>query len=254
MRYHIMTLFPEFIEQSTQHSIIKRAQENKIIEIKNYNIRDFSTNKHKKVDDYPYGGGAGMVMGVEPIVLCFDHISKENNIEKSKSRTIFMSPRGPQLTQKKAEELTQYEDLIILCGHYEGVDQRAIDMIVDEEISIGDYILTGGEIGALVIIDATARLIDGVLNKIESHMDESFSNNLLEYPHYTRPRDYSGHEVPEVLLNGNHKHIQEWRFEKSLEITLERRPDLLGKLETEEFSKSEKKIYQKVCQSLSKKL
>lgn len=253
MRYHIMTLFPEFIEQSTEHSIIKRAKDNKIIEIKNYNIRDFSTNKHKKVDDYPYGGGAGMVMAVEPIELCFEHIVKENELEKSKSRTIFMSPRGQQLTQKKAEELTQYDDLIILCGHYEGVDQRAIDMIVDEEISIGDYILTGGEIGALVIIDTTARLIDGVLNKTESHMDESFSDDLLEYPHYTRPREYKGHEVPEVLLNGNHKHIDEWRFEKSLEITLERRSDLIEKQEVSKFTKSEKKIYEKVCQSLIKK-
>lgn len=248
MNYHIMTLFPEFIDSATEHSIIKRAKENEIIDIKSYNIRDFSESKHKKVDDYPFGGGAGMVMGVQPIVDCHEHILSVNNLEKKQVRTIYMSPKGETLTQKKAEELASYENLIILCGHYEGVDQRAIDMIVDEEISIGDYILTGGELGALVIIDATARLIGGVLNKEESHMDESFSNNLLEYPQYTRPREYRGLEVPEVLLSGNHKLIEQWRFEKSLEVTKERRTDLLQKLDVKSLSKSDKKIYDKVLQ------
>lgn len=248
MNYHIMTLFPEFIDSATEHSIIKRAKENEIIDIKSYNIRDFSESKHKKVDDYPFGGGAGMVMGVQPIVDCHEHILSVNNLEKKQVRTIYMSPKGETLTQKKAEELASYENLIILCGHYEGVDQRAIDMIVDEEISIGDYILTGGELGALVIIDATARLIGGVLNKEESHMDESFSNNLLEYPQYTRPREYRGLEVPEVLLSGNHKLIEQWRFEKSLEVTKERRTDLLEKLDVKNLSKSDKKIYNKVLQ------
>lgn len=246
MKYHIMTLFPEFIDSATQHSMIKRAKENEIIEIKSYNIRDFSQNKHKKVDDYPFGGGAGMVMGAEPIDRCYEYIVSSNEIDKKKCRTIYMSPRGEQLTQKKAQELTKYDDLIILCGHYEGVDQRVVDMIVDEEISIGDYIITGGEIGALVIIDATARLIEGVLNKEESHMDESFSDNLLEYPHYTRPREYKGIEVPEVLLNGNHSKIDQWRFEKSLEITSKRRPDLLEKFDFTKLSKIQKKIYEKV--------
>jgi len=246
MKYHIMTLFPEFIDSATDHSMIKRAKDNEIIEIKSYNIRDFSQNKHKKVDDSPFGGGAGMVMSAEPIDGCFEHIIESNQIDKAKCRTIYMSPKGQQLTQKKAQELTQYEDLIILCGHYEGVDQRAVDMIIDEEISIGDYILTGGEIGALVIIDTTARLIDGVLNKAESHMDESFSDNLLEYPHYTRPREYKGLEVPEVLLNGNHSKIEQWRFEKSLEITLKRRPDLLKMFDLKKLSKIQKKIYEKV--------
>ncbi|MGL5256771.1 MAG: tRNA (guanosine(37)-N1)-methyltransferase TrmD [Proteocatella sp.] len=248
MNYHIMTLFPEFIDSATEHSIIKRAKENEIIDIKSYNIRDFSESKHKKVDDYPFGGGAGMVMGVQPIVDCHEHILSVNNLEKKQVRTIYMSPKGETLTQKKAEELASYENLIILCGHYEGVDQRAIDMIVEEEISIGDYILTGGELGALVIIDATARLIGGVLNKEESHMDESFSNNLLEYPQYTRPREYRGLEVPEVLLSGNHKLIEQWRFEKSLEVTKERRTDLLQKLDVKSLSKSDKKIYDKVLQ------
>lgn len=248
MNYHIMTLFPEFIDSATEHSIIKRAKENEIIDIQSYNIRDFSESKHKKVDDYPFGGGAGMVMGVQPIVDCHEHILSVNNLEKKQVRTIYMSPKGETLTQKKAEELASYENLIILCGHYEGVDQRAIDMIVDEEISIGDYILTGGELGALVIIDATARLIGGVLNKEESHMDESFSNNLLEYPQYTRPREYRGLEVPEVLLSGNHKLIEQWRFEKSLEVTKERRTDLLQKLDVKSLSKSDKKIYDKVLQ------
>lgn len=246
MKYHIMTLFPELIESATEHSMIKRAKENNIIEIESYNIRDFSENKHKKVDDYPFGGGAGMVMGVQPISDCYDYILNSNNLTKENTKTVFMSPKGATLNQRKAEELSKQENLIILCGHYEGVDQRAIDMIVDEEISIGDYILTGGELGALVLIDATARLIEGVLNKEESHMEESFSNNLLEYPQYTRPREYKTLEVPEVLLNGNHKLIDQWRFEKSLEITKERRKDLFEKLEIEKFSKAEKKIYENV--------
>ena len=246
MNYHIMTLFPEFIESATEHSIIKRAKENNIISVESYNIRDFSENKHKKVDDYPFGGGAGMVMSVQPIVDCHEHIINLNKLTKENTKTVFMSPKGTTLTQNKAQELAKYENLIILCGHYEGVDQRAIDMIVDEEISIGDYILTGGELGALVIIDATARLIEGVLNKEESHMDESFSNNLLEYPQYTRPREYKSLEVPEVLLNGNHKLIEAWRFEQSLEITKERRNDLFKQLKVTELNKSEKKIYEKV--------
>lgn len=250
MRYHIMTLFPEFIDSSTQHSIIKRAMDKGIISINSYNIRDFSLSRHKKVDDYPFGGGAGMVMSPEPIDRCFEHIMSESVIDRSKCRTIYMSPRGQQLTQKKVQELTQYEDLIILCGHYEGVDQRALDMLIDEEISIGDYILTGGELGAMVVVDATARLIDGVLNKEESHMDESFSDGLLEYPHYTRPREYKGLEVPEVLLSGNHSMIDQWRFEKSLEITSQRRPDLFKMFDFTKLSKINKRIYEKVLNKM----
>lgn len=250
MRYHIMTLFPELIESSTQHSIIKRAMDNGIISIRSYNIRDFTLSRHKKVDDYPFGGGAGMVMSPEPIDRCFEHIVSEGGIDRSRCRTIYMSPRGQQLTQKKVQELTQYEDLIILCGHYEGVDQRALDMIIDEEISIGDYILTGGELGALVVIDTTARLIEGVLNKEESHMDESFSDGLLEYPHYTRPREYKGLEVPEVLLSGNHSMIDQWRFEKSLEITWQRRPDLFKMFDFTKLSKIKRRIYEKVLNKM----
>ena len=191
-----------------------------------------------------------MVMSPEPIDRCFEHIMSEGVIDRSKCRTIYMSPRGQQLTQKKVQELTQYEDLIILCGHYEGVDQRAVDMLIDEEISIGDYNLTGGELGAMVVVDATARLIDGVLNKEESHMDESFSDGLLEYPHYTRPREYKGLEVPEVLLSGNHSMIDQWRFEKSLEITSQRRPDLFKMFDFTKLSKINKRIYEKVLNKM----
>ena len=246
----VLTLFPEFFYDLSNWSIIGRAVENNIVEINSTNIRDFSKNKHKKVDDYPFGGGAGMVMSPEPIDRCFEHIMSEGVIDRSKCRTIYMSPRGQQLTQKKVQELTQYEDLIILCGHYEGVDQRAVDMLIDEEISIGDYILTGGELGAMVVVDATARLIDGVLNKEESHMDESFSDGLLEYPHYTRPREYKGLEVPEVLLSGNHSMIDQWRFEKSLEITSQRRPDLFKMFDFTKLSKINKRIYEKVLNKM----
>lgn len=246
MNYHVMTLFPEFIQEASSHSILKRGIENNLITVTPHNIRDFSTNKHKKVDDYPFGGGAGMVMSVDAIVLCHENILINNNLNKDKVHTIYMSPKGKTLTQAKAEELGTYDNLIIICGHYEGIDQRAIDMVVDEEISIGDYILTGGELGAMVVIDSTARLHKGVLNKQQSHEEESFAGNLLEYPQYTRPREFRGQEVPSVLLSGNHKLVDEWRLEKSLEITKERRQDLFAKINTSQYSKQEKKIYEKV--------
>lgn len=224
MNYHVMTLFPEVITQATGFSILKRAQEESKIAIKPYDIRDYSTNKHNKVDDYPFGGGFGMVMSPEPVVLCHREIMK--NI-KGTHRTIFMSPKGRKLNQGIVNELLQYDNLILLCGHYEGIDQRAIDLVVDEEISIGDYVLTGGEIPAIALIEATARLVENVLVNPESHQEESFNNSMLEYPQYTRPREFEGHEVPGVLLSGNHKQIEDWRFEQSLRITLERRSDLL---------------------------
>ncbi len=226
MKFTVLTLFPEMIEQSVTHSIMKRAIENKIIEVEALNIREFTINKHKKVDDYPYGGGCGMVMQVEPIYNCYKSVEKK--LSKNK-KVIYMSPKGKPLTQKIVEELGYVDDIVILCGHYEGVDQRIIDEIITDEISIGDYVLTGGELPALVLMDSVARLIDGVISKEESHQKESFSNGLLEYPQYSRPKEILGREVPAVLLSGNHKKIEVWRHEQSLKITKKNRPDLIKK-------------------------
>lgn len=224
MRIHVMTLFPEIIESYIGESIIKRGIENGHIDIKIYNIRDFSENKHKKVDDYPFGGGAGMVMTPQPIISTFEHIVNTYNIDSP--NVIYMSPKGRTLSQDTSKELSNNDDIILLCGHYEGIDQRVIDKIVTDEISIGDYVLTGGELAALVVIDSVSRLVPGVLNRTESFEDESFENNLLEYPQYTRPREFMGMEVPDVLLSGNHKNIEEWRKSESERLTKERRPDL----------------------------
>lgn len=226
MKFTVLTLFPNMIKELMNHSILKKAIESKKISVKSIDIRDFTKNKHKKVDDYPYGGGCGMVIQVEPIYNCYKSIEKELSPNR---RIIYMSPKGVPLTQNKVKELSKVEDLVILCGHYEGVDQRIIDEIVTEEISIGDYILTGGEIPAMVLIDSISRLVKGVISKEQSHIDESFSNNLLEYPQYTRPQEILGKEVPKVLLSGNHKEIKLWREKKSLEITKKNRPDLLEK-------------------------
>lgn len=227
MRFHIMTLFPEIFNSYMSESIMKRAVEKGIIEVNIYNIRDFSTNKHKKVDDYPFGGGAGMVMTPQPIYDTYKHIVDKFNIKEP--RVIYLTPKGKVHSQNIANEMSTFEDVILLCGHYEGIDQRIIDSIVTDEISIGDYVLTGGELPALILIDSISRLIPGVLSQNESFEEESFKDNLLEYPHYTRPREFMGMEVPEVLLSGNHKKIDEWRHEKSIEITKERRPDLYKK-------------------------
>lgn len=227
MRFHIMTLFPEIFNSYMSESIMKRAVEKGIIEVNIYNIRDFSNNKHKKVDDYPFGGGAGMVMTPQPIYDTYKHIVDKFNIKEP--RVIYLTPKGKVHSQNIASEMSTFEDIILLCGHYEGIDQRIIDSIVTDEISIGDYVLTGGELPALILIDSISRLIPGVLNQNESFEEESFKDNLLEYPHYTRPREFMGMEVPEVLLSGNHKKIDEWRHEKSIEITKERRPDLYKK-------------------------
>ena len=227
MRFHIMTLFPEIFNSYMDESIMKRAVEKGIIEVHIYNIRDFSNNKHKKVDDYPFGGGAGMVMTPQPIYDTYKHIITTHNINNPS--VIYLTPKGKVYNQSMAKQMSLKEDIILLCAHYEGIDERIIDLIVTDEISIGDYVLTGGELPALIMIDSISRLIPGVLNQEESFEEESFKDNLLEYPHYTRPRDFEGLKVPEVLLSGNHKKIDEWRREESIRITKERRFDLYKK-------------------------
>lgn len=222
-----MTLFPDIFTSYMNESIMKRAVEKEIIEVHVYNIRDYSTNKHKKVDDYPFGGGAGMVMTPQPIYDTYKHIVDKFDIKDPK--VIYLTPKGRVFKQTIAEELSIGEDVILLCGHYEGVDQRIIDLIITDEISIGDFVLTGGELPALIMIDAISRLIPGVLNQNESFEEESFKDNLLEYPHYTRPREFEGLKVPDVLLSGNHKNIDEWRKNESIKITKERRKDLYEK-------------------------
>jgi tRNA (guanine37-N1)-methyltransferase len=219
MTFHILTLFPEMILQAASHSILGRAIAAGIVKINAVNIRDFAANKHGQVDDAPYGGGAGMVMMAPPIFDAYEHI-RSRGVAPSVP-VIYMSPQGRVLTQEKAQQLSQEKEIILLCGHYEGVDERIIEEIVTEEISIGDYILTGGEPAALVLIDAVSRLLPGVLGKEESHQNESFScaENLLEHPHYTRPPVFRGREVPEVLLSGHHGKIEQWRKEKSIERT-----------------------------------
>ena len=221
MRIDILTLFPESFE-AIKTSILSRAENNKILEINLINIRDFSQDKHKKTDDTTFGGGAGMLMTCQPVFDAIESVLTDN------SKIIYMSPRGETYNQQKAQELSKLEHIIILCGHYEGIDQRIIDYFNIEEISIGDYVLTGGEIPAMAVVDSLARLIPNVIRD-ESTQDESFSNYLLEYPQYTKPRVFRDMEVPEVLVNGNHKLIDEWRLEQSLKITKERRPDLYEK-------------------------
>jgi len=225
MKFDVLTLFPEMFEPLNS-SIIGRAREKNLIEINLINIRDFSKDKHKKVDDTPYGGGAGMVMMPDVVYDAYKSVEDKN------AKVIYMSPQGKKLTQKKVEELANQEHLIILCGHYEGIDQRVIDKIVDEEISIGDYVLTGGELPAMVLIDAVSRYNSGVIAE-ESREEESFANGLLEYPQYTRPEVFEGEKVPEVLLSGHHANIEKWRREKALEITKLKRPDLLNKNEVQ---------------------
>ena len=219
MKFDVLTLFPEMFEP-LKSSIIGKAIEKKLIDINIINIRDFSEDKHKKVDDTPYGGGAGMVMKPDVIDRAYQSINGEN------AKVIYMSPQGKPLNQEKVEILSKETHIVLLCGHYEGIDQRILDKIVDEEISIGDYVLTGGEIPAMVLIDSVSRYIDGVLNQ-DSIGEESFSNGLLEYPQYTRPEIFDGKSVPKILLSGHHEKIKQWRKEKSLEITKMKRPDLL---------------------------
>ena len=221
-----MTLFPDLVHTVLGESIIGRAQKSGVIKVSEYNIRDYSLDKHRRVDDTPYGGGKGMLMAAPPIYNCYTEIMKHLS---GTVRTVYMSPKGKVLTQDDAKRLSGYDNLIILCGHYEGVDQRICDEIIDEEISIGDYVLTGGEIPACILVDAVARLVDGVLSAPECHESESLSDGLLEYPQYTRPFDFRGRTVPEVLISGDHKKIAEWRQSEAEKLTAERRPDLLKK-------------------------
>ena len=226
MKFHVMTLFPELIENVLGESIIGRAQKDGYISLECYNIRDYSLDKHRKTDDTPFGGGMGMVMTCQPIFDCFDAV-KKNIAESAKSRVIYMSPKGRMFNHEVAKELSEYDELIFLCGHYEGVDQRVIDELIDDEISIGDYVVTGGEIPACIVIDATSRLVDGVLASKECYEDESVASGILEYPQYTKPRDFRGLPVPDVLLSGDHKKIERYRLEEAVRVTKERRPDLL---------------------------
>ncbi|MBE6662509.1 MAG: tRNA (guanosine(37)-N1)-methyltransferase TrmD [Ruminococcaceae bacterium] len=229
MRFDIMTLFPELVERVLEESIIGRAQKSGAIKIEAHNIRDYSEDKHRRVDDTPYGGGKGMLMMAPPISRCHSAIlEKTGEISPEKRCTVYMSPQGKVLTESMAAELASYDQVVILCGHYEGVDRRIVDEIVDREISIGDYVLTGGELPACILVDCVARLVDGVLADKECFEKESFSNGLLEYPQYTRPFEFHGVTVPEVLISGHHENIEKWREEQALALTRQNRPDLLA--------------------------
>lgn len=241
MKIDVLTLFPEMFVP-VQTSMLGKAEEKGILQIDITDIRDFSNNKHKKTDDYPFGGGGGMVMMPDPIFGALEHIGAKGK------KLIYMSPRGKVLDEAKVRELAELDELVILCGHYEGVDQRALDYWEAEEISIGDYVLTGGELPAMVLIDSVARLLPGVLGNANSANEESIYSGLLEYPQYTQPREYAGMEVPEVLLNGHHRLIEEWKFRESLLLTKARRPDLFEAFikDTGEFTKAQKKIIEEV--------
>ena len=244
MRFHVMTLFPDMVAGGLGTSITGRAIENHIFELNIVNIRDYSRNKHKHVDHYPYGGGAGMVMQPGPVYDCYQDIVKDMN---KKPRVIYMTPQGKVFNQAIAEELSREEELIFLCGHYEGIDERVLEEIVTDEVSIGDYVLTGGELPAMVMIDSISRLIPGVLNNDDSAEYESFQDGLLEYPQYTRPETFMDKKVPPVLLSGHHGNIEKWRREESLKRTLLRRPELL---ETAELTKDDKKILEMLRKNL----
>lgn len=226
-QFFVLTLFPEMIEQTLSHSIMGRAQKEGHIAVEAINIRDYTLDKHRHVDDYPYGGGAGLVMQGQPIYDAYQSLMPR----AAGARVIYMTPQGRPFNQRIAEELAQEESLVFLCGHYEGIDERLIEEIVTDEISLGDFVLTGGELAAITIIDAVSRLVPGVLGKEESFADESFSDGLLEYPQYTRPPIFMGREVPEVLLSGHHGNVAKWRREQALLRTAQKRPDLLEKAE-----------------------
>ncbi|MBQ9921061.1 MAG: tRNA (guanosine(37)-N1)-methyltransferase TrmD [Clostridia bacterium] len=245
MRFDILTLFPEMTDGIFSYSIIARAAAKGLIELHSHNIRDYSLDKHRKVDDIPYGGGMGMLMSPQPIFDCYKAVKGD----RDNVRTIYMSPQGKVFNHQKAMELKQYENIIILCGHYEGVDQRVIDSIVDEEISIGDYVLTGGELAAAVVVDAVARLCDGVLADKECYEKESIAGGLLEYPQYTRPFDFHGMTVPEVLNSGHHANIDMWRLERAVEKTLRVRPDLI---ENGSFDKQTLKFIERIKKEYEK--
>lgn len=244
MKFHIMTLFPEMVAFGLNQSILKRAKDQAIIDIEVVNIRDYAFNKHKQVDDYPYGGGAGMLMQAEPIVLAYEEI-----VQKSKTcpKVLYMSPQGEVFTQGLAKELAKEEELIFLCGHYEGVDERALQILEARSISIGDYVLTGGELPAMVMVDAISRMVGGVLSNDESADFESFEDGLLEYPQYTRPKEFRGMEVPDIMLSGHHKNIERWRRKESLRRTLLRRPDLL---ENAHLNENDEKLLREIHEEM----
>lgn len=259
MRYKVLTLFPEMIEQGMRTSITGRAMENGLLTLEAVNIRDYAANKHNKVDDYPYGGGAGMVMQAEPVYRAYAAITKidlKENLEKEsagakkKPRLIYLTPQGQVFNQKMAEELSDEEELLFLCGHYEGIDERVLEEIVTDYISIGDYVLTGGELPAMVMMDAISRLVPGVLNNDISAETESFQDNLLEYPQYSRPEQWRGKKVPDVLMSGHHKNIEKWHRKQSLKRTMERRPDLYEKAE---LTKQDKKLLKELIEEMQEK-
>lgn len=225
MRFDVLTLFPQMLESVLGESIIARAEKKGIIELNYIQIRDFSKNKHRKTDDAPYSGGGGMLMTPQPIYDAYQSVAGGLDY---KPHTIYMSPQGSVFNQAKAKELAQYEHIVILCGHYEGVDQRVLDMLVDEEISIGDFVLTGGEIPAMAVIDSVSRMLPGVLSGEENYINESHYSGLLEYPQYTRPEEFMGYRIPDVLISGHHKNIEKWKREQSLKATFEKRPELLS--------------------------
>ncbi|MDI2589280.1 MULTISPECIES: tRNA (guanosine(37)-N1)-methyltransferase TrmD [unclassified Psychrobacillus] len=234
MNIHILSLFPEMFTGVFNSSILKKAQEKEEVAINVVNFREFAGNKHHQVDDYPYGGGAGMVLKPEPIFNAVESLVQHS---EHKRRIILLCPQGERFTQKKAEELAKEEELIFICGHYEGYDERIREHLVTDEISIGDFVLTGGELAAMTVVDSVVRLLPNVLGKAASHEQDSFSTGLLEHPHYTRPVEYRGYKVPDVLLSGNHAAIDKWRREQSLKRTVERRPDLLDQVELSDKEK-----------------
>lgn len=243
MKIDILTLFPDFFTSLLNWSIVGRAVEKGLLKFNFINIRDFSTNKHKKVDDYPFGGGPGMIMTPEPIHEAI------NSVKTEKSRTIYLSPQGKKLNQDMVNELAKLDHLILICGHYEGIDNRIIENDIDEEISIGDYVLTGGEIPAMVIVDSVIRLLPGVLKDEESYMEESHYEGLLEHPQYTRPRVFNEKSVPDVLLSGNHKHIKDWKNYQSIKNTFLKRPDIFNKIR---LDKKDKDILLEIKKELNK--
>ena len=246
MKITILTIFPEMFTP-LHTSILGRAEQAGLIDIREVDIRKYSKNKHHNTDDAPYGGGAGMVMLAQPIVDAIRDVQGEN----FSGRRIYLSPRGETLTQKKAEELAKEDELILLCGHYEGVDQRALDLCIDEELSIGDYVLTGGELPALILADSISRMLPGVLKNDEAYTEESHYNSLLEYPQYTRPRDFEGLTVPEPLLNGNHAHIADWQLSESLYLTLKKRPEMAkAYLDGRKFTRHQKKVVDAVFERI----
>ncbi|MFB0525903.1 MAG: tRNA (guanosine(37)-N1)-methyltransferase TrmD [bacterium] len=229
MQIDVITIFPQMLERIINESILKRAQQKNIVKINIHNLRDFALDKHSIVDDYSYGGGAGMVLKPEPIFRAVEKIVGRRK-EKRRARIILLTPQGQTFTQAKAKELSQEEHLLFICGHYEGVDERVKENLITDEISIGDYVLTGGELPGMVIIDSVVRILPGVLNKRESFENDSFYQGLLDYPHYTRPERFKGKSVPALLLSGNHSQIRKWRRQKAIKNTLEKRPDLLEKI------------------------